>query len=209
MLTSALKLVRNPITQFDDATDGLGYISELLVRCRLIEDTYNLASINTDQRYLVNFMEQSGVPEFTGDFQAYPFHFYFRVNNPLSQLGDANLMMRCSTPWSRLENQLKDKSIELYCQVLKYQIHLARQYSRPAFFRLLRDCAVADEWLGMLTNLKETEATIDKILSTLDNRTLKVIGNKISNLQDTADRSLALLKETKASIEARESFFAD
>ena len=38
-LTSALKLLINPITQFDEATDGLGYISELLARCRVRRTT--------------------------------------------------------------------------------------------------------------------------------------------------------------------------
>lgn len=39
------QVIANPITQDDDAMDGLEYISELLVRCKVTEDTYreNLA----------------------------------------------------------------------------------------------------------------------------------------------------------------------
>jgi hypothetical protein len=37
--------------QYDEAVSGLQYTTELLVRCKNIEDTYILPSEDADQRY--------------------------------------------------------------------------------------------------------------------------------------------------------------
>lgn len=58
MLTSALQILVNPVTQDDNAMEGLGYISELLLRCKVIEITYRKSSIK-DQRYLANCVKHS------------------------------------------------------------------------------------------------------------------------------------------------------
>ena len=58
VLTSALQVLLNPVTQDDDAMEGLGYVSELLLRCKVIEDTYLKSSIQ-GQRYLINFVKHS------------------------------------------------------------------------------------------------------------------------------------------------------
>ena len=58
----------------------------------------------------------------------------------------------------------------------------------------------------MLADLKKTEESINKDLSTFSSNTLKVIDNKLSKLQNQADKSWVLLKETKASVEARTLF---
>ena len=60
----------------------------------------------------------------------------------------------------------------------------------------------------MLVDLKETKGSVDEILNNLDKSTLKLIENEISKLHDKTDQSLALLKETKASIEARRNSFS-
>lgn len=44
-----LPLLSNPVTQSDDAIDGLSYVSDLLVRCRVNELTYHLSSPNFNQ----------------------------------------------------------------------------------------------------------------------------------------------------------------
>jgi hypothetical protein len=60
MLTSASQLFLNPITQDEDAVEGLGYISDLLIRRKVIADTYLetciLASTIPVQRYLISFI---------------------------------------------------------------------------------------------------------------------------------------------------------
>jgi hypothetical protein len=65
---------------------------------------------------------------------------------------------------------------------------------------------VADDWKVMLADLKRIEESINKDLSTLGSNTLTVISDKISRLQNQADKSLALLMETRAGVEARSPF---
>jgi hypothetical protein len=67
----------------------------------------------------------------------------------------------------------------------------------------LRDVVVADDWKVMLTDLKKTEERINKDLSTFGSNTLEGIDDKVSELQGQAERSWALLMETKARVEAR------
>lgn len=59
VLTSASQLLLNPVTQDEAALEGLGYISDLLVRCKVREDIYleeyRSAHSIPDQRYLINF----------------------------------------------------------------------------------------------------------------------------------------------------------
>lgn len=61
MLISALQVLLKPFAQYDDAMEGLGYISDLLVRCKVTEDTffgtYTLAPSIPNQRYFINFVE--------------------------------------------------------------------------------------------------------------------------------------------------------
>jgi hypothetical protein len=40
----AAKLVSNPVTQTQDAVEGLDYISCLLVQCIIVEETYDVSS---------------------------------------------------------------------------------------------------------------------------------------------------------------------
>lgn len=81
--------------------------------------------------------------------------------------------------WSRrsslqdINTSFKDKAIELYSQILKYQIQPAQQYSRLGLFRFLRDVVVADDWKVRVADLKKTEKRITKDLSTFDTYTLK------------------------------------
>jgi hypothetical protein len=101
---------------------------------------------------------------------------------------------------------LKDKTVELYTQILQYQILLAQQYSRSGLFRFLRDFVLADDWKLMLEELKKTEERISNDLRTLGSNTLKVINDRVSELQNQAEKSWALLMETKAGIKARTPF---
>jgi len=59
VLTSASQLLLNPVIQEEAALEGLGYISDLLVRCKVREDIYLEEYISAhsipDQRYLITF----------------------------------------------------------------------------------------------------------------------------------------------------------
>ncbi|KAK2781751.1 hypothetical protein FQN53_000435 [Emmonsiellopsis sp. PD_33] len=156
-----LPIVADPVTQDIDAMNGLEHISNLLIRCKVTEDTYR---------------ESFG---------------------PMLKASDS----RQSKVLVELNTSFRTKTVNLYSQILKYQIQLSRQLSRPGIFRFLRDCVLADDWQDMLEGIKTLEESIDKDLATLGNTVLKTINEKISILRDNADKTLNLLLETKSGVE--------
>ncbi|KAK2778994.1 hypothetical protein FQN52_002663 [Onygenales sp. PD_12] len=156
-----LPIVADPVTQDIDAMNGLEHISNLLIRCKVTEDTYR---------------ESFG---------------------PMLKASDS----RQSKVLVELNTSFRTKTVNLYSQILKYQIQLSRQLSRPGIFRFLRDCVLADDWQDMLEGIKTLEESIDKDLATLGNTVLKTINEKISVLRDNADKTLNLLLETKSGVE--------
>ncbi|KAL3263244.1 hypothetical protein ABHI18_001938 [Aspergillus niger] len=145
-------LLDNALTQFENAKTGLRVISDILVRCRVIEAT---ALISRDQ--------SSGNQE--------------------------------------LLSQVKDKMIDLYSQILKYQISLASQYSRPSIKRLLRDIVLKDNWTAMYKDMRMTEESITLDLERLDQKTIASIAYQMSSLQKTVkvvlDESVKVHEEIK------------
>ncbi|KAK2809659.1 hypothetical protein FQN50_003716 [Emmonsiellopsis sp. PD_5] len=156
-----LPIVADPVTQDIDAMDGLEYISNLLIRCKVTEDTYR---------------ESFG---------------------PMLKASDSI----GSKALVELNTSFRTKTVNLYSQILKYQIQLSRQLSRPGIFRFLRDCVLADDWEDMLEDIKTLEESINKDLATLGNAVLKTINGKVSVLRDNADKALDLLLETKSGVE--------
>jgi hypothetical protein len=106
-----------------------------------------------------------------------------------------------STEVRNLYEQLRTNTIDLYSQILKYQLHIARQYSRAGFFRFLRDFVALDEWKDMIGTLEKTEDNIRKDLRELDSGTLDTIALNVSNLQGKADDILIKLKEVRREVE--------
>jgi hypothetical protein len=96
---------------------------------------------------------------------------------------------------------IKARTIELYSQILKYQMLLCHQYSRSGLFQLLRDCVIADNWKVMRADLIKAEESIKNDLDTFGSNILKVIDDKVSELQSGANRSWDLLMKTKAVVE--------
>ncbi len=82
-------------------------------------------------------------------------------------------------------------------------MQIARQYSRPGIFRYLRDCVCADDWQRQLEELKKTDESICKHLSTQDSNALKVIDKRIAELTSKFEKSLALLEDINSHVEAR------
>jgi hypothetical protein len=97
-----------------------------------------------------------------------------------------------------LVTQLRTKTVSLYSQILKYQIHLVHQYSRAGFFRFLRDLIVADDWKGMLGTLRGTEESIKQDLQRLDSDALRNVDLKVSRLRGKVDDILTRLNEVRS-----------
>ncbi len=107
-----------------------------------------------------------------------------------------------------LYDSVRVKTVKIYSQILAYQLRLACHYSHAGLFRFLRDVAKVDDWKAKLTDLKTMEESINNDLRTLGSHTLIVINDKVSELQNLASKSLALLGETRVAVEVRTHFEA-
>jgi hypothetical protein len=65
VLRSTFQVLLNPATQDKDAVEGLRYISDLLIRCRVTEETYlgtdTAAPPALGQRHVINFLKRYNI----------------------------------------------------------------------------------------------------------------------------------------------------
>ncbi|KAL3475918.1 hypothetical protein BJX99DRAFT_258996 [Aspergillus californicus] len=129
--------------------------------------------------------------------------------NPVAQGEDAaegleaisDLLVRKSEEHQRLAASLQKKTIELYFLILKYQVLLAKQYSRSGVFRYLRDLVVADDWLTMLSRIQVIKGTINEDLEAFSQGALKDIDNRAQALQEGQKVIVEKLLETNHKVE--------
>ncbi|KAL4906329.1 hypothetical protein BDW74DRAFT_177343 [Aspergillus multicolor] len=98
---------------------------------------------------------------------------------------------------AELGASLRAQTVKLYAEVLRYQIRLAKQYSRSTFFRFVNDLAVSNDWKGIFLTITGLDETITKHLSTLEGHTLNQVNRKMEELQERMNKSLRLAAETR------------
>jgi len=84
-----------------------------------------------------------------------------------------------------LKVSFEKKTIQLYSQILEYQIRLARQCSRSSAVRILRDLAIVDDWQVLLAGVKKTVDNIEPFLRILDGNKLSESNKQINELVDS------------------------
>ena len=89
-----------------------------------------------------------------------------------------------------LKRSFRTKTVDLYAQILEYQIRLAKYLGHSGFCRFFTDLVVTDDWNAMLMNVKDIEGSIKNYLSTHDSSTLKEIHDRVSNLQGQTEQVL-------------------
>lgn len=106
-------------------------------------------------------------------------------------------------PLEEIHASLKAKTINLYKEVLKYQMRLAKQYSHSSSFRFLKDSVAVDNWKDMLQSITEIDQNIKDDLEFLGGHALKTIDNKLENLQRQMGTSLDLITEARDEAKVR------
>ncbi|PGH09068.1 hypothetical protein GX51_00821 [Blastomyces parvus] len=154
-----LPVVMNAITQDDEAMNGLEFISELLVRCKVREDI-----LRRRFREPVPGLQSQGESKNLGE----------------------------------LRSAIKAKTLQLYSDILQYQIQLALHYDRGYFTRSLGDIAISNNWKSMTTDLENASDKIHQDLSEDDRNT---IANGFDNLRESAEKSLSSLNKIEQDIE--------
>ncbi|KAL2836945.1 hypothetical protein BJY01DRAFT_221446 [Aspergillus pseudoustus] len=153
-----LPLVANPVKQGEDVAEGLEVISDLLLRCRFMENVHvQHYSVSSDSKKPEEYKKQAA--------------------------------------------SLRKKTIDIYSLILKYQILVAKQYSRSTMFRFLRDVVVADNWANLLMEIERVKQAINEDLEILSQGTLKDIDGHVRELQDGQRKILDKLMETDQKIQ--------
>lgn len=98
---------------------------------------------------------------------------------------------------------MRAKTINLYKEILKYQMRLAKQYSHSGLFRFVKDLAALDNWKNMLQSITKIDSDIKRDLEFLGGHVLKEIGNRIEDLQRQMSASLDLITEARDEAKVR------
>jgi hypothetical protein len=91
-------------------------------------------------------------------------------------------------------------TVNIYSQILEYQIKIARHYKHRFVARLLSDLTVPINWKNIKEGLEKTEKSIKDTMSVADSHK---INRGISDLQNKAKESLTKLMKVEADIEAK------
>lgn len=94
----------------------------------------------------------------------------------------------------RFCSSLREQTINLYSQVLEYQIRLARQFRHTALARGIRDIVTADNWLEMATKIRQTDESIHTMLTEWSHKTIQHIDEVVSSLEEKLEESLSSIK---------------
>ncbi|KAL3478561.1 hypothetical protein BJX99DRAFT_105023 [Aspergillus californicus] len=106
-----------------------------------------------------------------------------------------------STPMGELHQQIRTKLVDLYCEILRYQIQLASHCSHGGAFRLVRDIFAVDNWKEMRSGLEEMMNGIHASLRTIDSNTLVKVDAQMSQLQIKADEILTEITKVDRKVE--------
>lgn len=98
---------------------------------------------------------------------------------------------------------MKAKTINLYKEILKYQMRLAKHYSHSGLFRFVKDLAALDNWKDMVKSIAEIDGDIKEDLEFLSGHALKEIGNRIEDLQRQMGASLDLITQARDEAKVR------
>lgn len=96
-----------------------------------------------------------------------------------------------------LREAVRTKTVQLYSEILKYQIRVACQYARSAIHRIARNLVLADGWEAVLDGIKGIDQEIVHDLREVDADILRNIDEIVVGLQPQIEKMLTLQIQTK------------
>ncbi|KAL2826401.1 hypothetical protein BDW59DRAFT_160926 [Aspergillus cavernicola] len=105
-----------------------------------------------------------------------------------------------SSPTERIDRltvSLREKIVNLYTEILRYQIRLVHQFSHSAVMQFFKDLTIADDWKEMLSSITETDRSITDDLRVLSGHTLRRIDTAVGELHSQIETSLTMLSEVR------------
>lgn len=107
-----------------------------------------------------------------------------------------------SVPLPDLQNFVRDRTVKLYAEILRYQILLACQLCRSTARRIGRNAFLTDGWDVIINGIRAIDQDITKGLRELDSDVLRTIYDQIATFQPQFEEMRVLLGETKKDAEA-------
>jgi hypothetical protein len=111
-----------------------------------------------------------------------------------------------SQAYHDLRHSFRSKTVDMYFQILKYQIYLFRQYGRAGIVRFLRDVVVADDWVSLRGQIEKSRHSIDNDLREIDGKTIGDIDRTMSALREKAEKFMESLSEIQVAVEVGTTF---
>lgn len=122
--------------------------------------------------------------------------------NHVDSLCNANgWLFRADSNKLELHRDFIAKTVDLYSQILRYQMRFARHLNLPFLGRVLTDLAARNDWVGMLTGVQNTEGSINTTLDVLDRDTLNKVNDGVTIIIKNSEQSLVMLQKNQEGIE--------
>lgn len=86
---------------------------------------------------------------------------------------------------SRLGEEFEKGLVDLYMEILKYQVAAACHCKSSTFQRYLRALPKLDDWKGMIEEIKEKDTICPKITQVSNSRDQKLINSNLQRLSGT------------------------
>lgn len=91
---------------------------------------------------------------------------------------------------SRLEKEFEKCIVDLYAEVLKYQVAAACHCKSSTFQRFLRALPKLDDWSGMIGNIKEKDSVCRKMMQIFDTQDQKLVNFRLQSLAERNDEMM-------------------
>ncbi|KAJ5738087.1 hypothetical protein N7493_001242 [Penicillium malachiteum] len=87
-------------------------------------------------------------------------------------------------PWDELERLVRTKTVDLYSEILEYQIRLAVYLSRKNIGRLFRNLTESDDWKSKLISVNQLAEDIGKDFKVKDKLQWTEIDAKVTGIEE-------------------------
>ena len=97
---------------------------------------------------------------------------------------------------STLEKEFENCIVDLYVEILKYQVAAACHCKSSTFQRFLRALPKLDDWKGMIENIKEKDTVCREMTRVFDSQDQKLVNFKLQSLAERNDEMMKTFLQT-------------
>ncbi|KAF7586258.1 hypothetical protein BBP40_009184 [Aspergillus hancockii] len=107
-------------------------------------------------------------------------------------------------PLEELGASIRSQTVKLYAMILRYQMRLAKHFSKSGVFRWMEDVGVTDNWAEMLGMVVRIESSINDDLRALSRYTLQKVDSEVGRFRDQLNMGMKVMVEARDAAKASE-----